>query len=180
MNDKATQLLLPRLEILLRDFRHSREFVRYILEKKLHDKTSKQAELVHLAFETAMIVSYWRPFSKQYDFKGHAVLKLQNDVSRVLTEAQKKLHERVHERRDTDYAHSDAKSHLDENFDYGKHHLAVPYLTCMRLPKSQTVKLGEMIEAWILHIEKLRTVCVSERRAGLRELKTRQKLVSTE
>ncbi len=163
------QVYLPRLNISLDDFRQSLKFARYILEKKLHDKKSEQSKLVRLAFETAMVISYWRPFTRQNDFPGHAKLPLNKAVSEVLTENQAKLHKAVGDIRCTDVAHSDARVHLDERFDYGKPHLAAPYKSSKRLNKAETEMLGIMIRKWIDYLEKERASHVKKRKAKLQD-----------
>lgn len=53
-----------RKSLFLSDFKEARRFATFILDKKLHDK--KQTEyvrLLHSAFNTALIISYCRPFT---------------------------------------------------------------------------------------------------------------------
>ena len=51
------------------DFKQAQRFARYILRRKLHDVRNPHAvaKLVHLAFNTSLIVAYCRPFHKGND-----------------------------------------------------------------------------------------------------------------
>src|SRR6266850_6323743 len=121
----AAQWRLPRLYIDLNDFRNARRFAVYILRQKLHEKKKTQLartrqQLVHLAFNTALIISYSRPFHGNYNLKGQPKSSLKEHTCDVLNDTECELHTRVLAMRDEAYAHSDARSHLFEGFDYRK------------------------------------------------------------
>jgi hypothetical protein len=63
---------LSRLNIFLFDFHEARRFADYILTRDLHKSKDPQSKtrLVHLAFNTSLIVSYCRPFHGSNDQKG--------------------------------------------------------------------------------------------------------------
>src|SRR5437764_1899611 len=118
------QIQLPRLYIYLSDFKQAHKFAAYILEKGLHNKKQTELrELVHSAFNTSLIISYSRPFGPNYEFSGQIPVKssLKEFTSKVLSEDEVKLHDRVIDMRNSTYAHSQARSHLIEGFDYNKY-----------------------------------------------------------
>jgi hypothetical protein len=47
----------------LNDLREAQEFADYILNHRSHDKKTEQRRLEHLAFTTALIISYSRSFT---------------------------------------------------------------------------------------------------------------------
>lgn len=147
----TAQWRLPRLYIYLRDFHQARKFGAYILNQGLHDKKTELKQLVHLAFNTSLIISYSRPFHCNKNLEGQPKSSLREHTSEVLNEAEVEIHTRVLAMRDTAYAHSDARSHLIEGFDYRK------YFALMRtietLDKSATGKLKIIIEKWIRYLE---------------------------
>lgn len=142
---------LPRLYIYMNDFRQSRRFAGHILDKRLHDKKSEQSKLVHQAFNTSLIISYARPFGTNRNFEGQGKSSLKKYVTDVLNEDEIELHNRVIAMRDTTYAHSDARSHLIEGFDYSKY--AAIMMLIQPLDKSSTSKLKTMIDKWIKYLE---------------------------
>lgn len=109
-----------RLSISLGDFRQARRFASFILRRQLHTKTQTDyVQLLHLAFNTSLVVSYSRPFSSNRDLhKARSSLK--SLVLAVLTADEIALQEKVLEVRNTAYGHSDASSHLITQIDYTK------------------------------------------------------------
>jgi hypothetical protein len=141
--------VLPRIFLDRLDLIEARKFAAYILEKAW---TNKKEELAHVAFNTALIISYARPFSMRYDLERQRELPLDKHVVDVLTEKEEiALHERIKEMRDESFAHSDARSHLFENFDYSKHFTLFKYE--LPLSKSQTALLATMIQKWINYLD---------------------------
>ena len=142
---------LPRLYISLNDLRDARKFAAYIIKRGLHDKKTELRKLEHLAFNTALIVSYSRPFKSSQHFKGQGKSSLDGYEHKVLGEAEVELHRQILALRDQAYAHSDARSHLFEGFDYSK------YMAFMRpievLDRSATVQLKLIIGKWIRYLD---------------------------
>lgn len=141
--------LLPRVYIDRLDLIDARKFAAYILEKGW---PNKKEELAHAAFNTALIISYARPFSMRKDLKRQRELPLDKQVADVLIEKEEiALHERIKEMRHESFAHSDARSHLFEGFDYSNH---FPFFK-LELPLSQpeTSLLATMIQKWINHLD---------------------------
>jgi hypothetical protein len=140
--------VLPRIYIDRLDLMEARKFAAHILEKGW---PNKKDELAHAAFNTALIISYARPFSTRYDLKRHRELPLDKQVAEVLIEKEEiALHEQIKQMRDESFAHSDARSHLFENLDYSKLALFKPALP---LNKSETSLLATMIQKWINHLD---------------------------
>jgi hypothetical protein len=141
--------LLPRNYIDRLDLIEARKLAAYILK---NEWSNKKESLAHGAFNTALIISYSRPFSMRYDLEDQRELRLDEQVSNVLTEKEEiELHKRIKEMRDESFAHSDARSHLFENFDYS--HTGMPLFKVeLPLSKSQTSLLAIMIEKWINHL----------------------------
>src|SRR6266404_6741087 len=111
---------LSRLNIFLFDFQQARRFAEYILVKKLHAVKGSQAKakLVHLAFNTSMIVSYSRPFHKSNEGPGLPKVWLRQFVGGVLNDAEEKLHTKIINKRDKVFAHSDAEEHEFAGLSY--------------------------------------------------------------
>jgi hypothetical protein len=63
------QYRLSRLNIFLFDFRQAHGFAWCILRRKLHSVKDPQAvaKLIHLAFNTSLVVAYSRPFHDSND-----------------------------------------------------------------------------------------------------------------
>jgi hypothetical protein len=151
------KLRLPRSYIYLNDFYQARRFAGYILKERLHEKKKTELartrqQLVHLAFNTSLIISYSRPFTGSNNFKGQGKSSLRSAEHEVLKEAVEiELHRRILALRDRAYAHSDASSHLIEGFDYSKH------IALMRsveiLDKRETGILKVMIDKWISQLK---------------------------
>ena len=141
--------VLPRIYIDRLDLIEARKFATYILEKGW---PNKKKELEHAAFNTALIISYAKPFSMRFDLERQRELPLDKQVADVLIEKEEiALHEAIKEMRDESFAHSDARSHLIENFDYSKHFTLFKY--GLPLNKSQTSLLATMIQKWINHLD---------------------------
>jgi hypothetical protein len=110
---KSAKWLLPRWCIDLGDFRQAKEFAEHILKRKwqqeLNESPVKRVE--HRAFNTALIVSYARPFHDNKTLKGAPASSLREQVGEVLSEAAEvDLHDRILRLRDTVIAHSDGRA----------------------------------------------------------------------
>ena len=149
------QLKLAAVLIFLGDFKHARRFASRILRAQLHTKNRTHLrELTHLAFNTALIVSYGRPFFKNQGF-GSGASSLQTYVETVLTNPEDlALHNRVLLLRSKAYAHSDASSHLFHGIDYYDG-TGVKFMknAFVLLDKPETRRLRVMTERWIAFLE---------------------------
>lgn len=146
---KHARKVLPRVYIDRIDLIEARDFAAYILEKGWPNKNEK---LAHAAFNTALIICYAKPFSTRYDLERQRELPLDKQVPDVLIEKEEiALHERIKKMRDESFAHSDARAHLFEGFDYSNH---FPFFK-LELPLSQpeTSLLATMIQKWINHLD---------------------------
>jgi hypothetical protein len=148
---------LPRSYIYLKDFNQARRFAAYILERRLHERKKTEPararqQLVHLAFNTSLIISYSRPFTGNYNFKGQDKSSLkgsEHDVLKAGVEVE--LHRRILDLRNRAYAHSEAGTNLIEGFDYSKYFALMPSVEL--LDKSETGTLKVIIERWISHLK---------------------------
>ena len=140
-----------RLDLFLGDFRHSLTFARFILEKKLHKKKrTDHVRLVHLAFNTSLIVSYSRPFFGNQNRSGKAKSSLKY-LDCGVDEDEAKLHALILEQRNQVYAHSQASAHLFTGLDYDSK-VAHFYRSVEPLSESQTRRLAMMIKKWITYL----------------------------
>lgn len=144
----GNQLPPSRVYVFLSDFRQARKFVWYILEKRLHDKKSELSNLVHLAFNTSLIISYSRPFGGNKNFTGQGKSSLNQSLD-ILDEDERKLHDRVVASRNTAYAHSDASSRVLQHWNYGGKGLKFMLDPFIPLNKAETERLKKMIGKWI-------------------------------
>ena len=149
---------LSRLNMFLFDFNDARRFAQYILKRKwprvMNSKSG--SGLVHLAFNTSLIISYSRPFHKSREGAGLPRARLNPDVA-VLNDAERAFHQRVLDNRDQAYAHSDAIEHEIEGWDYGGS--AVQFYKLVEpLTKDETRMLAAMIGKWIRHLEEQRSM----------------------
>ena len=151
------KLRLPRSYIYLKDFNQARRFAAYILERRLHERKKTEPararqQLVHLAFNTSLIISYSRPFTSNSNFKGQDKSSLKGSEREVLKEGVEiELHRRILDLRNRAYAHSDASTNLFENFDYSKFVALMPLVEILDKPEIGILKV--MIERWISHLK---------------------------
>lgn len=156
--DQDRPIRLSRLNIFLSDFHQARRFADYILRRDLHrfkDPYSK-SKLIHLAFNTSLIISYSRPFHGSNDQKGSAKVSLKAHVVAVLDADECALHNRIIAKRDQAFAHSDSIAHEMGGIDYSGRNVMLYKIACDPLTKDETQKLRRMIRKWIEHLEELR------------------------
>lgn len=141
--------VLPRIYIDRLDLIEARKLAAYILKK---GRPNNKQGLAHIAFNTALIISYARPFGMRKDLEGQRELPLDKQVPDVLIEKEEiALHERIKEMRNESFAHSDARSKLFENLDYSRRF--VFFKPELPLSKAQTILLANMIQKWINHLD---------------------------
>jgi hypothetical protein len=114
------EVRLSRLNMFLFDFQQARRFAHYILGRKWPRVMDPHSGLglVREAFNTSLIISYCRPFHGSKDRAGLWEARLNLDLI-ALNAAERALHQKVDEKRDQAYAHSDAIEHEIEGWDYG-------------------------------------------------------------
>jgi len=129
-------------------------FAQYILNKNLHDVKSREAKskLVHLAFNTSLIVSYSRPFHWSNEGEGFRV-RLKEAVGDILDADQRALHTKVLIKRDRAFAHSDAIAHEFEGLDYSGPTVLIYKSAFQPLTKDETRMLRGMVRKWISYVE---------------------------
>lgn len=108
MSDK----MLPKLRRLIlsqEDVQQAIDIAQYILEHSLWDEAKwSDARLIGRGLQTAMVVSYIRPFSGNFDAE-HTFSRPRIDIDKLLTEPEWRLHQEIKEMRDTVFAHTDAE-----------------------------------------------------------------------
>src|SRR5688572_23542022 len=107
------QFRLSRLNIFWVDFKQAQRFARYILRRKLHNVKNPQAvaKLIHLAFNTSLVVAYSRPFLDSNDGSKKKV-SLRGTVNAILDTPEQILHDKIiRKMRNQAFAHSDAAAH---------------------------------------------------------------------
>lgn len=149
---------LSRLNIFLFDFNQARRFSGYIRRRNLHavKNPHAKAKLVHAAFNTSLIVSYSRPFHKSNDTIGKPV-SLSKAVQAVLSYDEKALHDRIIDKRDRVFAHSDAAAHEIKGFNYDGSTVQIYNTAFEPLTCDETRLLSTMIKKWINYVETLRS-----------------------
>jgi hypothetical protein len=146
---ERARIVFPRIYVDRLDLIGAREFAAYILEKGWPGKKEK---LAHNAFNTALIISYARPFGMKKDLDGQREKALDEQVAEVLTdEAEIALHKRVKEMRHESFAHSDARAHLIEGWDYSNQIGLIK--SELPLSQSETTLLATMIQKWINYLD---------------------------
>ena len=152
----ANQFRLSRLNIFLFDFRQARRFAQYILKRKWPKAMKRRStlELVYLAFNTSLIISYSRPFHRSRDGAGLPDACLNPDVG-VLNDIERAFHRKVLDKRDRAYAHSDSIEHEIDGLNYSGSTVKF-YKPIEPLTIDETRLLREMIRKWITHLELLR------------------------
>src|SRR5947207_3214538 len=102
-NSNHKQIRRSRLNIFLSDFREARRFANYILNRDLDKSQDAQSRthLIHLAFNTSLIVSCSRPFHKSNDRNGEPRVSLdKTHMSTVLDDHEQILHSDIIRKRD--------------------------------------------------------------------------------
>ncbi len=150
------QISRARISIYLKDFMQSREFADYVLQRNLPSKKSPKLGLIHLAFNTSLVVSYSRPFTGNKNPEGKTVSSpLKELVREVLNEEERKVHNRVVGSRHSTYAHSDDRVHVISG---SSNRSGFPYLMAdpfyARLTEAETAMLRTMSGKWIKYLQK--------------------------
>jgi|GEM_PF-1805232 len=157
------QFRLSRLNLFLMDFREAQKFAHYIIRRKLHTVKNDRAvaKLVHLAFNTSLVVAYSRPFHKSNDqiIDGKKVkVWLRDAVDSILdTAADTALHDKVIKLRDETFAHSDSGAREIEGFNYERNTILFYKAPVEVITREETRQLGKMIEKWIAYLEQQRS-----------------------
>ena len=103
--------LLRRLVISHWDFHQAKQFAGYILTNNLYGLHAEEFVVIHKAFNTALVISYARPFTHSDQGKSGKVCNLPEKFEKVFNAKESKLHQQVTGRnglRNAVYAHSDS------------------------------------------------------------------------
>lgn len=167
--NSSPQFRLSRLNLFLMDFRDAQKFARYIIRRKFHTVKNERAvaKLVHLAFNTSLVVAYSRPFHKSNDeIRDGKKVKvwLRDAVDSILdTAAERALHDKIIKLRDETFAHSDSAAREIEGFNYEGNTVLFYKAPVEVITREETRQLGRMIEKWITHLEHQRAEMKSEK-----------------
>ena len=145
--ERATKVL-PRVRVDRIDLIEARNYAAHILDKNW---SHQKKNLAHDAFNTALIISYCRPFSTRYDLDEKRESKLDENIAEVLTEEEIEMHVRMKRLRDESIAHSDARSHLFPKMDYTKDFCF--FKVELNLSRCDVELLGKMIPKWINYLD---------------------------
>lgn len=142
--------VLPRVRVDKIDLSRAGDFAAHILKEGW---SNKKPNLVHDAFNIALIVSYVKPFSSRRDLEERNESRLddQVEITNVLTEDERKLHDRIKELRNRSFAHSDARSVLIKGYDYGKDFCLMKLE--LNLAREEVELLKKMIDKWIKYLD---------------------------
>jgi len=142
--------VLPRVRVDRIDLIRARNFAAHILKK---DWSNKKTSLVHDAFNIALIVSYVKPFSSRRDLEERNEFRLdeQVEITNVLNEEERRLHDRVKQLRNRSFAHSDARSVLIKGVDYSKDFCLMKME--LNLSRNEVESLKKMINKWIKYLD---------------------------
>src|SRR5258705_2255202 len=147
--ERATKLL-PRIRIDRIDLSEARKYAAYILNKK--NWTHQKNNLAHDAFNTALIISYSRPFTTRYNLDEQRESLLDEHIAEVLTdESEIELHGQIKDLRDESYAHSDARSLLIPGMNYAKELCLMRKV--LNLERREVELLMKMINKWIEYLD---------------------------
>jgi len=106
-----------RYEIAWYDLHYTDNLADNILEHKLYDDAKIKRSTERLAFHTALVVTYARPFTEAEGF-----VSLPSGILKILEPNQRELHEAIIDLRNEVYAHTDS-DHFSvdmENIGEGK------------------------------------------------------------
>jgi hypothetical protein len=142
--------VLPRVRVDRIDLIRARNFAAHILKKGWSNKNNN---LVHDAFNIALIVSYVKPFSSRRDLEERSESRLddQVEITNVLNEEERKLHGRIKELRNRSFAHSDARAILIKGFDYSRDLYSMKLE--LNLTRGEVELLKKMIDKWIKYLD---------------------------
>jgi hypothetical protein len=142
--------VLPRVRVDRSDLIGARRFAVHILKKEW---SNKKACLEHDAFNIALIVSYAKPFSIRRDLEERKEFRLdeQVEITEVLNQEERKLHDRVKELRNKSFAHSDASAVLVKGLDYSRD--SSFFKGELNLTRHEVELLKKMIDKWIKYLD---------------------------
>jgi hypothetical protein len=99
-----------RILLSYADFKHAKLASSYILSNELHEQYPEKSYVLLEALNCSMIMAYCRPFSGNDSRSKNRVPDLPARLLRVLSSAEKAIHEVVMEDRNKVLAHSDSEA----------------------------------------------------------------------
>lgn len=149
------QLRPSRIDIILNDFRDAKRFAAHILDSKLHSKKSARSQLIHRAFNTALVIAYARPFSatKESENARPRILLGTDVVDAVLVTDEKVLHNAVITLRNTVFGHSDASAYEFPGFNYNSNLVRIYKSAKDPLSEESTRRLKTLSVKWLSYVK---------------------------
>jgi hypothetical protein len=153
------EMSLERFYLIVGDLRDARKFADYILTRHLHDKRTPTWQLIHQAFNLAMVVSYCRPFMRNLegpdrDAREIADSPLWFDAWSRFDRQRFALHKEILRQRNNIFAHSPTGERFPRPPMKGQlafHAVLEP------LNREDTRMLRSMIKTWLEYLEPLKS-----------------------
>jgi hypothetical protein len=141
--------LFRRLVISGKDLDHARRYAQLILTRKLHDSSEEDDKTIHRGLNLALVVSYWRPFTKNQG-SAETLPGLPRKFLKAYSPDERKLHAEIGRLRNRGFAHSDGDAHgvrvQVRSFRGLKSAWSTSWNAHVPLPAEQTARLLGMIE----------------------------------
>jgi hypothetical protein len=149
---------LERFYLIVGDLRDARKFADYILTRRLHEKRGDTRQLIHRAFNSAMIVSYCRPFMRNLEGPGSEREFGYSPIwhlAKPLLKERFALHRELLRQRNSIYAHSPTGEHFFATPTKGR--LALGRDVFAPLNLADTQMLRSIIKSWLAYLEPLQS-----------------------
>lgn len=147
--------LFKRLVSAHFDLAHAKCCATQILDRKLHESERENDYQLLRCLNTALIVSYWRPFSAN-EATPDEIGTLPDRFRSTFTATERRIHNRVREARNSEHAHSDprARSTRVSVRQIGTSQIAIPMSrdVFIPLPMEAIVQLQGMIDKLLAQI----------------------------
>lgn len=147
--------LFKRLVSAYWDLTHARCCASQILDRQLHESETEDDRHLLRCLNTALIASYWRPFSENKDTIDE-LGSLPGGFRRIYSSKERSRHQRVRKARHSEHAHSDADAHSTQVSvrQVGGMRLAIPIGrdVFVPLPLKDVVELRGMIDKLLARI----------------------------
>jgi hypothetical protein len=155
----APEMSLERFHLIVGDLREARKFADYTLTRHLHDKRTPTWQLIHRAFNLAMVVSYCRPFMRNLEGPDRDTREIADspiwwDAKPLLDKQRFELHKGILRQRNNIFAHSPTGERFSTPPTKGTqaiHPIFEP------LNRDDTRMLRSIIKRWLDYLEPLKS-----------------------
>lgn len=153
------EMSLERFHLIVGDLKEARKYSDYILTRRLHDKRTPTWQLIHQAFNLAMVVSYCRPFVRNLegpdrDTRAYSDSPIWYETRELLDRQQFALHKEILRQRHNVFAHSPTGERFSTPPVKGRvtiHRILEP------LNRDDTRMLRSIIKSWLENLEPLKS-----------------------